>query len=623
MAFLTPLFLLLALLAVPIILLYMLRLRRREMSVSSTMLWQQLLRDREANAPWQKLRRNLLLILQLLILAALVLALARPYIPVPSIVSGSVVVLLDASASMQASDVEPSRFETAIVRVEEIINTLGGGDQMSIIQVGVTPAVLIAASSDRNALRQALDEASVSQGAADWHAAIALAAGAAQGFTDARIAIVSDGGLPSDLPPLAAEVVYVPVGSSSENLGIAALATRDVDNSPQLFASVRNYGGQDQQAVISLTLDGNLYDSRRVNVGAGRTANLTWALPPESSHIQASLSEMSSDFLAADNLAFAVHEGGIQNRSLLVTEGNLFLEQIFGVLPGIDPFKAGPDTVLTGPDAEPFDLYIFDSVALPDPMPDADILIVNPPADTTGLISVTGVFSRTNAIRVADSPILQFVEWSNVNIFQAKRVLAPWMQTLVEGQDGPLILAGERTGNRYAVISFDLLESDLPLQIAFPVLMANLTDWLSPGRAFAGEGQRHPGDPVALTPGASATQVIVTNPAGVEERIDASGESLTYAGTDQPGIYQVSIQDAAGARPGGAFAVNLFSEAESDILPALELNLGSQVEDIGEAGEDVGQWEFWPWLAGIALLILALEWWVHHRGTRLPHISIR
>ena len=59
------------------------------------------------------------------------------------------------------------------------------------------------------------------------------------------------------------------------------------------------------------------------------------------------------------------------------------------------------------------------------------------------------------------------------------------------------------------------------------------------------------------------------------------------------------------------------------ILPALELNLGSQVEDIGEAGEDVGQWEFWPWLAGIALLILALEWWVHHRGTRLPHISIR
>ena len=62
MSFLTPLFLLLGLLAGPIVLMYMLRLRRREITVSSTLLWQKLLRDREANAPWQKLRRNLLLI---------------------------------------------------------------------------------------------------------------------------------------------------------------------------------------------------------------------------------------------------------------------------------------------------------------------------------------------------------------------------------------------------------------------------------------------------------------------------------------------------------------------------------------------------------------------------------
>ena len=113
MPFLTPLFLLLGLLAGPIILLYMLRLRRQEMRVSSTLLWQKLLRDREANAPWQRLRRNLLLILQLLILAFLVLALARPFIPVSTVVSGNVVVLLDASASMQATDVEPNRFAAA------------------------------------------------------------------------------------------------------------------------------------------------------------------------------------------------------------------------------------------------------------------------------------------------------------------------------------------------------------------------------------------------------------------------------------------------------------------------------------------------------------------------------
>ena len=148
MAFITPLALLLGLLALPIVLLYMLRLRRREMLVSSTMLWQKLLRDREANAPWQRLRRNLLLLLQLLILAALVFALARPFLPVPSVVTGNVVVLLDASASMQATDVEPSRFDAAREEVAAIIGGLGGGDQMTLIRVGRTPAVLAAATGD-------------------------------------------------------------------------------------------------------------------------------------------------------------------------------------------------------------------------------------------------------------------------------------------------------------------------------------------------------------------------------------------------------------------------------------------------------------------------------------------
>src|SRR5690349_3028699 len=179
MSFLTPLFLLLGLLAGPIILLYMLRLRRREMLVSSTMLWQKLLRDREANAPWQRLRRNLLLILQLIILAALVFALARPFIPVPTVVSGSVVVLLDGSASMLATDVEPNRFEVAKGEVERLINELGGGDQMTLILVGRTPTVLASATGDHTRLRNALDQAQPAPAAADWAAAFALATGAA------------------------------------------------------------------------------------------------------------------------------------------------------------------------------------------------------------------------------------------------------------------------------------------------------------------------------------------------------------------------------------------------------------------------------------------------------------
>ena len=113
MTLLTPLFGLLALLAIPILLLYMLKLRRQEVKVSSTLLWQMLLEDRQANVPWQKLRRNLLLLVQLLILAALIFALLRPALPSDTIGNAEVIVVLDASASMQATDVSPSRFDAA------------------------------------------------------------------------------------------------------------------------------------------------------------------------------------------------------------------------------------------------------------------------------------------------------------------------------------------------------------------------------------------------------------------------------------------------------------------------------------------------------------------------------
>src|SRR5688572_5368089 len=113
MGFLAPAALFLASLAIPIIIFYMLKLRRQPARVSSLFLWQQVLEDRRANAPWQRLRRHLLLLLQLLILALLVMALARPYFTVQARVQGNVVLLLDASASMQATDVLPNRFEAA------------------------------------------------------------------------------------------------------------------------------------------------------------------------------------------------------------------------------------------------------------------------------------------------------------------------------------------------------------------------------------------------------------------------------------------------------------------------------------------------------------------------------
>ncbi|MGH2536570.1 MAG: vWA domain-containing protein, partial [Candidatus Promineifilaceae bacterium] len=332
MAFLTPALLLLGLLAVPILLLYMLRLRRREVRVSSTLLWQRLVRDRQANAPWQRLRRSLLLFLQLAILAALVVALARPFLPVPVVLSGSVVVLLDGSASMLATDVAPGRFEAARAEVERLIGRLGGDDRMTLILVGRKPTLLATASADRAELRRALEAAAAAPVVADWEAALALAAGAAQGFSQAQIAIVSDGGLPAAAPPLPAELFYLPAGHSGENLALSALAARRVAGRNQLYASVSNYGLADRRALLSLELDGALADSRFLDVPAGASSGLTLDIPAGVDVVAARLSEQAEDYLAADNAAWTVAQAAQNGRVLLVSEGNRFLETAFGLL---------------------------------------------------------------------------------------------------------------------------------------------------------------------------------------------------------------------------------------------------------------------------------------------------
>ena len=274
--------------------------------------------------------------------------------------------------------------------------------------------------------------------------------------------------------------------------------------------------------------------------------------------------------------------------------------------------------------SESFDLYVFDGVPLPDPLPDGDLLLVNPqPGGEEGLLQVGAVFSTTTVTRIADSPLLSFVDWAGVNILQAQQVSAPWLQPLVSAEGGPLLLTGERQGRRVAVLTFDLRQSDLPLRVAFPILMANITDWLSPGTAFDARGGLQPGDTVRLAPAATTRFVAVTQPDGTVWRQAVTEEALIFGATEELGLYAVTLQDDLSDQPAGSFAVNLFAPGESALAPADALRIG-QVETIAAAErENVGQLELWPWLVAVALLVLMVEWWVYHQGPRLPRLPNR
>lgn len=617
--FLAPLNFLWGFLAIPLILLYMLRLRRREQTVSSNLLWQRFVRDREANTLWQRLRANWLLVLQLLILTALVLALVRPYFPTATIAGGNIIFLLDASGSMQAQDVQPNRFAQAKEEIKRMVDGSAPGDQLTLIKVGTAPNILVPATTDRAQLGQVLDAAQAEFGEVDWESAVILANGLAASLQDPQIVILSDGGLPDDLPEIMAEVHFLPLGASSENLAVTALSVRESSQGPTVFSSVQNLGSEKQEALLRLIVDSQLFDARKISLERGTQFSESWLLPDQAVNVEASLTNISNDHLAIDNQAFAVRAQKFEKRALLLSSGNLFLEQVYRALPGIEAFKTAPDGDFN---ADDYDFLIYDNSLPGLPLPNVDMLLVNPPIQTDSPIMLaTGIFTRTQKIGQEGSPLLQFIDWRNVHIQQAKRIEAPWAVSIIEGADGPLLLAGEYDGRRIVVIPFDLRESDLPLQIAFPILMANITDWLSPSGAIETINNMQPSQAIAINPPIGSKSVFVESPNGKLWESEVNGGPVVYLNASAPGLYKVSFQETNDQQTNEYMAVNTFSNNESQITPKTSVRLG--FAEIGSAQEKtVGQNEIWYWSLFLALIILIPEWWLHFKGWRLPGMRL-
>jgi Ca-activated chloride channel homolog len=633
MQFLTPLAFLGALLAIPIILLYMLRLRRREVTISSTFLWQQLLQDREANTPWQKLRRNLLLILQLIILTLLVLALARPFITVPTVSAAQTALLIDASASMSAVDSASgeTRFDEAKRRALEVVDTLSAGSVMTVIQVGASPQILTPYTGERELLRAAINDTQPESGRADWLTALTLAAEGGRGVEDFSVVIVGDGGLTeaNDLPSISipGEVSFIQVGQSDHNVAITALASRSVPGQPpQLFAQLTNYGSEDAEVVFSLRGDAETvpFVSQTYTIAAKGTRQIvsTEALTQAYSVIQArvtvSVNSAGGDYLAVDNDAWSVSQEGGERTILLVTEGNLFLEQVLRSLPGLEVFRAEVNRPLP---TRQYDLYIFDSY-LPTTLPAGDVFIINPPSDTP-LFNVGAETETVGELEiVSGDDRLAFVDFANVNILRYREVEdTGWATDLITTNGQPLLMAGETQGRQVAVLSFALSNSDLPLQITFPVLISNLMNWFTPGNVLVSNGTLNVGDSVTIRPPLDAEAIRVTAPDGSEEVIPVERDTLLYSQTRTPGIYTLDVLSEGETVLSQVFAINLFNGAESDITPR-EVTIGG-VAVTDEPTEALGQREFWSLIALLALLMLMIEWYAYHRQLRVPTVMTR
>jgi hypothetical protein len=211
---------------------------------------------------------------------------------------------------------------------------------------------------------------------------------------------------------------------------------------------------------------------------------------------------------------------------------------------------------------------------------------------------------------------MAFVDFDNVHIVSFEPVSADWAEPLITTEGGALLLAGEVGGRQIAVLTFDLLLSTLPLQITWPVLMSNLLEWYTPRDVLAANSLKI-GDSLVIRPPFEASSVRVTTPDGAENTLPVDRDTLVYAGTGAPGIYRLDVIAGGETIQSAPFAVNLFDSTESDITPRAEIALGGTTVTETQQ-EELGQREYWPWVALLALLILLIEWFAYHRRLRAP-----
>ena len=327
-----------------------------------------------------------------------------------------------------------------------------------------------------------------------------------------------------------------------------------------------------------------------------------------------------NNFLLLDDTAWTVQNEVNLRRVFYVSDGeNLFVEQVLRSLPGTQTFRGNPDNTRLPNDD--FDLYVFNGW-LPDILPDGDMLLINPPR-TTPIFALGELTKETSNIEIigADSPITAFVDLDEMSLLQFNNIIADWAQPLITTDGGDILLVGETNGQQVAILPFDVRDSNLPLLIAYPVLMANLVDWFSPADIVNLPDGLSIGDSVIINPPLLADSIRVTAPDGTVTDLPVNSSTVVYTQTSQLGIYLLEIIADGDVTQSQNFAVNLFTTGESDITPVAEGSLqlgGTAVET--DTDEQLGLREFWGIFVLAALIVLSIEWYVYHQRLQIPTI---
>ncbi len=609
----------LAVLIPGIIILYLLKTHAVPQRIPALNLWKEAYENVQAQTPWEKFRHYLLMYLQILALILLILALMMPYLHLQGGDSARVVLCMDLSGSMNGKfDEKHTKLEEAKRQAKQYVSQLKQGTRVTLLTGGRSGKLLANDVTDLDKIQTLIQEQQPTDGEGNLQSAVQMLHPIVKQWDEYQMIGFTDESV--ELGEIAGEIIDL--STEYDNCSVDWVGhTENEEGSVTVQAKIENHGASQVSHEINLYLGEDLYDVQQVSLDAGESRIITFLEVSETrfhqmrtsgAYLRAEINE--KDGLDADNTAYALLDSAVEKRVLLVSKQNQFLEKALTLDDNVVLDKVNS---LKNMDPEKqYDLIVYDGQMPKRWYGSENVLILNPTKDVTiEKQTVVTVQKKKENIRVTvpTGSLLSDMEEFSFGCGQARGVEVPsWGYSFCNDGTDSVGYTGTLEGRSVTVLGYDLHDTDLPLQMEFPILIQNILHQTSSALSLSDAGL-NPLDTADLLCRQEVTALEWHKPdeetvAGVLQ--DGHG---VFTDTARSGLYMVSAK----------LDSSEWNQYFTVVFPAVESEVHQGISVTGEQGKKLDANQSIRQVFGAVsllkpiliflLVLLIIEWLVYRR----------